>query len=140
MGLVVNNHVKMEWEESLWLQRKAKKGKEPMFMMAGKEYETEKTGKFVVCFMPECAFVYSDEEEGMFDFDDVRGALQEDPMDFPFMYDGYLPIAECGASKEECVNEPIVEELGLTPEQVDDIWARLNDLGDYGGDEEVSLG
>lgn len=134
MGMVINDTVKMQWEDNRWIQTKGGKGKRPTFILACKEYNTE-NGVVPVFFNAFTAFVFED-EDGLWGFGDIKKFIKENyDQSFPEVYDEYREI---GVNPDRELDEELLAELGLT-EYAQDIKDRLEDLQPYGDEEEVSL-
>lgn len=135
-GVVVNNHVKMEWLKSQWLS--ANGGK--VFCCAAKTYESTVKGTVDVFFRPDTAFLWvSDahtDEEDMWSSAELFAELKSSfDGTFPQNYDEYVPVIEAGT--HECLMS-ILEEYGIVDAK-EDIEARLVDLEYYGGEDELEF-
>ena len=134
MSLVINDTVKMEWQQNRWIQTKAGKGKRSTFIMACKEYETE-FGTVPVFFTAFSAFLFTD-EEGIWSFADIKNFIKENyDQSFPEAYEEYKEI---GTNPVRDLDEDVLEEYGLSA-FAQDIMERLEDLQPYGDEEEVSM-
>lgn len=119
MKVVKNDIVSMDWNADGFIMTK-KEG----FISAVHQY-----GDVAVAFRDGKAYTHSDEEEGNISFAGmvkaVKDAVKSKDVDYPFFYDDYIEIFD-GRDFNECN----VSVLGLDSE-VDDIKARLEDLGGY---------
>lgn len=133
MALVINDTVKMEWQENRWLQTVGRGKKPPVFILACKDYSVD--GKIVpVFFNPFSAWVHAD-ADGTFSFAEIKDFLaSEADSTFPENYSEYKCIVKAGSDE---VDMSVVEEFGLG-EYVDDIVARLRDIEPYGEEKEVA--
>lgn len=133
---VVDNVLKMEWDESKALYTKGGKfGR--TFVFAAVDYETE-IGTVTVFFNCYTAFIWADnagsEDEDRYNAKELKPWVKDNLDEaFPINYSNYIPIVEYGA--EDAVAEN-VEKYGLG-EYVDDILARLQDLKPY-SEEKIS--
>lgn len=136
MSIVVNNVVKMEWDTKRFLQTKAAKGKEPVFILACKEYDT-KNGIIPVFFNPYHAWVHYD-EDGVFTFADMLENVSGSSYDrnFPENAEEYHPLFSIG---EPSANMSMLKKFGLE-EYAEDIEARLRDVAPYGEEKDVVAG
>ena len=135
MGLVVDDIVKLPWEEDLFFT--TKKG---MFLFACQRYTNAEGNSVDVFFVPQCCFVLVDTDEEPLDFDTVKkeyksvakdeGVLCLD--DFPDDWEGAYYIMY---PTEEPFDD-MLEKFGLT-EFKDDIKARCNDINGYSVEVEV---
>lgn len=136
MGLVVNDIVKMEWDDKYWLQGKAA-GDRTFFIFACKNYETSK-GTIPVFFNAFNAWVFSD-DEGLWTFEDARDFITENYDEaYPNSYEGYEPIFEMYDESVDVADKLTVEKYDLK-EHLPDILARLQDLEEFGIDHEVEF-
>ena len=130
MSQVINDVVKMEWEKAKWLQ--TKKGS---FIMAGKTYQRADGTNVDVIFTVNEAFVWG-EENDLWTAEELIAWFKSEhltPSDSLDAYEDYCKVA----AVDEVVDE-VVERLGLTA-YVDDIRARLNDLSEYGVEQEYKM-
>lgn len=128
MSLVVNNIVKMEWEQKRWLQSKAGKGKNPVFIFACKDYEAEDGTIVPVFFNDSFAWIHAD-EEGTFSFDELKESVKNDyDESFPEAYSEFQPLFDVENGE---FDEELLEEYGIGA-YADDIKARVFDLKPYG--------
>ena len=135
MAKVVNNVVKMEWEQNRFLQSKeSKRGAgDGVFFFACKDYVAN--GEIVpVFFNPYHAWVHFD-EDGLFYFEDLKQhVMKTQDNTFPETAEEYHPILSVG----EDFDMELIEKYGLT-EYMDDIRARLQDIIPYGEEKEVGV-
>lgn len=130
MGLVVNNVVKMEWDEKGWVQTKAKRDGKSVFILASKEY-TNKDGEVIpVFFNGNDAFLWitdanSDSYELWTVQELVSWVKDEYSSRFPNQYDEFIPVEDDGVALLS-----VLEKWGLE-EYADDIVARVKDLAPY---------
>lgn len=135
-GVVVNNHVKMEWLKEQWLS--ANKGK--VFCCAAKTYDSTVHGTLDVFFRPDTAFLWiSNAGTGDEDFwnsaelyDVLKGSFDGT---FPMSYNEYVPIIESGET--DCT-DAVLERYGLVAAKAD-IEKRLKDLEYYGGEDDMQV-
>ena len=136
MALVINDIVKMEWEKSGWLQTKATKNKPAVFILASKAYETADGKTVYVYFNANTAFLWGDDEDGLWDAADLKDWLKtEYDYSFPEQYDSYIIVIPNGS---DVCDESVLERYGLT-EYKEDIEKRLKDVRPYGEEEEVDM-
>lgn len=132
-GIVENNVVKMEWEKDGWLQTSAKKGKQPTFILASKDYVNSNGDTISVIFTSSTAFVFADnfgeEDEDIWTAADLIATIKSDmPGGFPYGLDQYVAIIESG--EDDC-KMSMLEKLGLV-EYKEDIEARMKDIQPFG--------
>lgn len=130
MSQVINDVVKMNWEKSKWLQ--TKKGS---FIVAGHTYTRADGTPVDVLFTVNEAFVWGEESDLWKAEEFITWFKSEHlmPSDDVSGYEDYLAI--CTA--DEAV-DAVISRLGLEA-HVDDIKARLNDLSEYGVEQEYKL-
>jgi hypothetical protein len=138
MAIVENNVVKMEWDKSGWLQTSARGGKQPVFILASKDYESKTHGTLSVIFTAETAFLFIDDagtdDEDIWTAQDLISTIKSDmPGYFPYSLNQYTPIINSGEA--EC-NMDVLEKYGLT-EYKDDIEKRQMDIAPYGYETDV---
>ena len=139
MALVVNNRVKMEWEQSGWLQTGGKSRQ--VFLLATKAYKSSNPhyGTLDVFFKPGIAFLFitaaETPDEDIWNRQDVIGMMKRDkPGDqFPYVYEECIALG--GGETGECAMAAL-ERFGLEAYK-DDIEARLDDIATYGEEYEV---
>lgn len=133
MGIVVNDIVKMEWQENRFLQVKGT-GKEKVFVLSCVDYQTPK-GVVPVFFNPEIAWILED-DHGLFEFADVKDYLsnENDPMFPESMNECYILANVQG----EIVNEEKIQKWGLE-EYKADIMKRIKDVAPYAEEKEVQI-
>lgn len=128
MSLVVNNVVKMEWEESGWLATKGSKGKEGTFIYATKEYTNADGNVIPVYFNGAYAFLWMDEGDDIWESGEFKAWVKENyDGSFPVQYDQFVPIMQ---NDDSGINTDIIAKYGLTEHQAD-IEARFADLLPY---------
>ena len=115
MSQVINDVVKMNWEKSKWLQ--TKKGS---FIVAGQTYTKADGTPVDVLFTVNEAFVWGEESD-----------LWKAEEFITWFKSEHLITAD------EAV-DAVISRLGLEA-HVDDIKARLNDLSEYGVEQEYKL-
>lgn len=134
-SLVVNNIVKMDWEEKKFIMLK-RKGQMPgmanvkVLLFAAHTYETAK-GKLDIFFDGLQVYVWGNDiygsTEDMWDCEDVRLWYKDNgDYAFPTSCETFEPII----NHEDRVNMQAVEHFGLA-DFMDDLWARHNDLSKY---------
>lgn len=133
MSYVINDVVKMEWEEKRFLQAKGS-GKKKVFIMAGKDYQTS-AGEVPVFFDTEQAWVIED-DAGLFSFADVKDYLanNSDP-GFPESLEEYIQIADVQGNT---YNDEVIKRLGLD-EYIEDIKKRIRDVAPYAEEKEIKV-
>jgi len=137
MAVVVNDVVKMEWEQSRFLQTKSGgKNKKPVFILACKDYPSDSpealNGVVPVFFNTSSAWLHID-DEGLFPYSEIKNFLKGGiDYTFPECYGEYNPILTLGSDN---VDMDLVKRFGLE-EYVDDIKARLEDLSPYGDEKD----
>lgn len=132
MGLVVNDVVKMEWDEAGWVQTKVKKDKKVVFVMASKEYQSSLGRTIPVFFNGNDAFLWiSDADSSNPDVWSVSELVawvkDEYSSRFPHQYDEFIGLD----LDDDNLNMEVLAKWGLT-EYADDISARIKDLLFYG--------
>jgi hypothetical protein len=136
MAIVENNIVKMEWDKKGWLQTSARGGKQPVFILASKDYESSTHGTLSVIFTAETAFLFIDNAD-IWSAEDLIDTIKADmPGLFPYSLTQYVPIIDSGEA--ECKID-VLEKYGLT-EYKDDIEKRQMDVAPYGEEKEVKIG
>lgn len=130
MSQVINDVVKMNWEKAKWLQ--TKKGS---FIMAGVTYQKADGTEVDVIFTVNEAFVWG-EETDLWTTEEVISWFKSEhltPSDILDAYEDYCKVA----GVDEVV-DAVIARLGLEA-HVDDIKARLNDLSEYGVEQEFKM-
>lgn len=130
MSQVINDVVKMNWEKSKWLQ--TKKGS---FIVAGHTYTRANGTPVDVLFTVNEAFVWGEESELWTAEEYITWFKSEHltPADDVSCYEDY-----CAVSTVDEAIDAVITRLGLEA-HVDDIKARLNDLSEYGVEQEFKL-
>jgi hypothetical protein len=130
MGLVKNDFVEMDWNASWFLQ-----GKKAGFILAIEEYNG-----VGVAFQDNVAYVMFDDnnklETGNSLIKMAQAEMKAKNPDFPEYMDGYEMVADGGGV---CANEELLETIGLSEENLDDIEKRLEDLSCYWGIETTEV-
>lgn len=135
MALVVSEVAKMEWDTSQWLQLKAKGGR-TVFRCAGRTYKNANGDDIDVFFLPDTAFIFDSDEEGLWNSEELIPYMKENwSYQFPYNYDEYQPVIRSG--EVECDME-VLEKYGLTEHKAD-IEARLRDVAPFGDETPVDL-
>lgn len=138
MGKVINEIVKMDWEQSGWLQTKGAKGKQGTFIFASKMYpSTVKGVEIPVFFTTGDAFLWVDDagatDEDIWSVEDLKDWCKtEYSSAFPYNYDQYISLTDA----DGIASEAELEEWGIA-EFKEDIEKRLADLGGFGQEFEV---
>ena len=130
MSHVINDVVKMNWEKAKWLQ--TKKGS---FIMAGVTYQKPDGTEVDVIFTVNEAFVWG-EDNDLWTAEEVIAWFKSEhltPSDSLDAYEDYCKVA----GVDEVVDS-VVARLGLEA-YADDIRARLNDLSEYGVEQEFKM-
>ena len=139
MGLVVNNVVKLDWDEDGWLQTKAKKDKRVVFIFASKVYQSSLGVEIPVFFDGAEAFLWiSDNDSSTPEYwtakELVSWVKSEYSSRFPHQYDEFISLE----GENDSLNMAVLEKWGLT-EYADDILARLEDLAPYSVETETEI-
>ena len=131
--IIIEN--KKEWDKQNWCELITKENKE-VFIYAAKEYYSEKYNTDItVFFMPDCVFVWCDENKNCWKSDELKQWLKDFyNCTFPNMYTNYRPIIE-GTKKCSLV---VLKEFGLE-NYIDDIVERYKDIEPYGYEEEIEV-
>lgn len=132
MGFVVNNVVKMKWDEKGFIAPKIKNSGKVMFMLATQEYKNKDGEVISVFFTTDSAFLFVDNygtaEERVWTLAEMRDWVIEVRDTAYYLYDEYAPVIASGDS--DCIAD-VLEKYGLT-EYADDISKRLDDIRPYG--------
>lgn len=129
MGLVINDMVKMEWQEDLWLQTKGRNGKTGAFVYCTKEYTKADGTVIPVHFNAECAFMWDEEPDketpDLWTAAELRDFVKKERDGaFPNNFDQFVALISNG--DEDC-KEDVLKRYGLEEFKAD-IEARRKDL------------
>lgn len=133
MGLVQNDYVRLDWDESLWM--KPKKG--TLFAAAARKMSTDKYDDLLVVYSEGDAFMIIDDDMESWDvgdiFSNIKTAMKSNiPLNEHFG-DDFVCIAhdvsDCTADNEDVQN--IMEIYGFTEDQVDEIRRYMEDISVY---------
>ena len=133
MSKVINDIVKMEWNSEDMLFTKNK-----MFVVAAREYETEK-GKITVFFTSTACFLWITDEglssQDMWSRNDLFNYLKASlDGSFPEMYDDYVPLTNGNTS---IMNDAVLDKFGLLSYK-EEITRRQEDIAPYGELHDIS--
>lgn len=138
-GIIINDTVKLEWQASGYVETT---GRNPVFVIATKVYDSANGGKVAVFFTPNTAFLWADNagtsEEDLWSCRDmIEWIKQEGTTEaFPEQYsDNYIPIIF--GSDTKC-SERMLEKYGLTV-FAQDIEERLEDVRPFGEEHTAEL-
>ena len=135
-GIVENNVVHMEWQQSGWLETSTRKGKKPaVFIFASQTYPSTVHGEVTVFFTAHTAFVI-ESDEGLWSAEEfipvVKGNMGGN---FPYDLDEYVSIIDSGGTS---CKQAVLEKYGIVDAK-EDIEARLNDVSPYGIETDYNL-
>lgn len=138
MGLVKNDFVSMDWNDDMWM------GKGAQFTAAAQVYQTDKYDKLCVCFHDRSAFMMVTDDMEVLGVDEVferiKTAEKEDALVKELYEDDFVEIyLDCNSADEDegdwaeaCPSTSVLQDIyGITPEMLEDIRARYNDVSAY---------
>lgn len=132
MGFVVNNVVKMKWDERGFIAPKVKNSGKVRFMLAIQEYKNKDGETIPVFFTTDSAFMfvegYGTPEEKVWSLTEMRDWVIDVRDTSYHLYDEYAPVILSGES--ECIAN-VLEKYGIE-EYASDIEMRLDDIRPYG--------
>lgn len=132
MGFVVNNVVKMRWDEKGFIAPKVKNSGKVRFMLAIEEYKNKDGETVPVFFTTDSAFMfvegYGTPTEKVWSLTEMRDWVISVRDTSYHLYDEYAPVIASGES--ECIAN-VLEKYGIE-EWKSDIEKRLDDIRPYG--------